>query len=72
MGKLLSAITSIPENSSLVILGVALIASALILRRIIAALRDFARSNREHAARVNSLPGGGLDPSKRPDQVANA
>lgn len=71
MGHLLSIVTSLPENSTLIVMGVGLIASALVLRRLVAAFRSSFGSNSEHAAKTNSIPSGTLRPSERPDQVAS-
>lgn len=71
MGNLLSIITSLPENFTLVVMGVTLISAALILRRVVAALRDVTRSNSGQSEKVGSLPASPLA-SERPDQVASA
>lgn len=71
MGNLLSIVTSLPENGTLVVMGIALIAAALILRRVVAALREVSRSKSGQSDKVGSLPGSPLT-SERPDQVVSA
>jgi hypothetical protein len=68
MGNLFEVVTSLPESGSLVLIGVGLITSAVILRRVVGILT---RSNSEPAAKVSKLPAGALRPSERPDQVAS-